>query len=193
MEKRRKIVREVLKPTQVLTAERSSEKQSAIHKPLVVAKRKRVIALQHKCSVSTVGRKFAVMYCCRGNFLYSRAGSWKLAMKTTVWASLIIIFPAIDSKISPLKAFFFACVPSYYPTRAKSISSSASGVVVGVRLRGAPLFLPDNTWQCFMRLQWTFAPADFTPLEKITQLHIVPLVPPHQARLSIPCPNSFEI
>lgn len=45
-----------MKPTQVLTAQRRSEKQSAIHKPLVVAERKRVIALQHKCSVSTVGR-----------------------------------------------------------------------------------------------------------------------------------------
>lgn len=44
-----------MKATQVLAAERRSEKQSAIHKPLVVAERKRVIALQHKCSVSTAG------------------------------------------------------------------------------------------------------------------------------------------
>lgn len=92
---------EILKPTQVLATERRSEKQSAIHKPLVVAERKRVIALQHKCFVSTAG---AI------SFTHQRVSEFSpetLALEPTVWAPLIIIFPAIDSLISCFKCLFF--------------------------------------------------------------------------------------
>lgn len=56
IEKGRKIGWEALKPTQLLTSECRRARQSAIHKPLAVAERKQVIALQHKRSVSTVAR-----------------------------------------------------------------------------------------------------------------------------------------
>lgn len=71
-----------MKPAQVLAAERRSEKQSAIHKNLSLLPRERSNCTSAQMLRIDCWRKFAVLYCCRSNFLFTHQRVSELAPET---------------------------------------------------------------------------------------------------------------